>query len=79
MNKKIKLQVKGMACMGCVATVTQKLKGLEGVSEVRVSLQPPEAFISFDDSRTAVDKIIAAARAAGYPASLEQDTGGEKS
>lgn len=73
MDQKIKLKVEGMACMGCVATVTRKLKGLEGVGEVKVSLKPPEAFVTFDESRIALDRIIAAATAAGYPASLEQD------
>lgn len=34
-----KVEVKGMSCMHCVSSVEKALSGIEGVSDVRVSLE----------------------------------------
>lgn len=40
--------VQGMTCSGCVASVTQKLSSVQGVTHVQVDLQKAEATISMD-------------------------------
>ena len=35
------LTVKGMTCMGCVNSVTKLLKAAPGVTDARVTLEPP--------------------------------------
>ncbi|WP_320170358.1 heavy metal-associated domain-containing protein [Maridesulfovibrio sp.] len=38
-----KVEVKGMSCMHCVASVEKALSGLEGVTDVKVSLDDASA------------------------------------
>jgi len=71
MLKKVKLRVEGMACMGCVATVIGKLRGLAGVEEVKTSLVPPEAEVTFDPEKVTVEKMVVVIDAAGYKARPE--------
>jgi copper chaperone len=37
------IKVKGMSCQHCVASVTKALSGIEGISDVQVSLEKGEA------------------------------------
>jgi copper chaperone len=60
------LQVKGMTCGGCVASVTRVLRGLPGVEEVEVALQPGTARIAYDPQRAGLADIKRAIEDAGY-------------
>jgi copper chaperone CopZ len=60
------LNVSGMTCQGCVASVTRVLKAVPGVSDVVVTLQPGTAKIDYDASRTTLPVLKAAIRDAGY-------------
>ena len=62
----ITLNVSGMTCGGCVASVTRVLKAMPGVAEVAVTLTPGAAKISFDPARTDAAKLGAAIEDAGY-------------
>ena len=62
----ITLKVTGMMCQHCVAHVTKALEGVEGVSEVEVSLQKGEAQVTGEGLDKA--KLIAAVNEAGYKA-----------
>ena len=42
------VKVKGMSCQHCVSSVTKTLSDIEGISDVRVSLEKGEA--TFDES-----------------------------
>lgn len=48
MNKEYK--VEGMSCGGCVASVKKALLQTPGVQDVTVTLQPPAAQVSMDES-----------------------------
>ncbi|WP_448588372.1 heavy-metal-associated domain-containing protein [Thermocrinis sp.] len=48
--KEIKLKVLGMTCEHCVKTVKNALYGVEGVSEVEVSLQEQTARVKLEES-----------------------------
>ena len=60
------LNVTGMTCQGCVASVTRVLKAVPGVSNVNVTLQPGSATVVYDPARTNVDALKAAVQNAGY-------------
>ena len=62
----ITLNVKGMTCGGCVASVTRVLKAVPGVSEVAVTLQPGAASVTFDPVRTQAPALRAAIEGAGF-------------
>jgi len=49
------IKVTGMSCQHCVMAVTKALSGIEGISNVKVSLEKGEA--SFDEA-TPVDRAV---------------------
>ena len=62
----ITLNVQGMTCGGCVASVTRVLKAVPGVAEVAVTLQPGVANVTFDPARTQPMALRAAIEGAGF-------------
>jgi copper chaperone len=62
----VSLDVQGMTCGGCVASVTRVLKAVPGVADVAVTLQPGVAKVTFDPGRTGPPALRAAIEAAGY-------------
>ncbi len=60
------LNVRGMTCQGCVASVTRVLKAVPGVSDVVVTLQPGTATVVYDATRTKLPVLKAAIEDAGY-------------
>lgn len=62
----ITMNVKGMSCGGCVASVTRILKAVPGVSDVAVTLDPGAAKVTFDPALTAPPALRAAVEDAGY-------------
>lgn len=66
----ITLNINGMTCNGCVASVTKILQGVDGVTSAEVSLADKRAEVAFDATKTSVDALIAAVEDGGYDASL---------
>lgn len=60
------LQVEGMTCGGCVASVTRVLQAVPGVSEAKVTLTPGVAVVTFDAARTNVPALRVAVEDAGF-------------
>ena len=60
--------IKGMTCMGCVASVTRVLKAAPGVADVRVTLDPAQARVQYDAATTGLAQLKAAVVDAGYDA-----------
>ena len=56
-----------MKCAGCVSAVEEAVKALNGIDEVKVSLEKHQAIIK--SSETA-DALIKAITDAGFPAKL---------
>ena len=48
MSKKFSLPVKGMTCASCAAHVGRALKGVEGVTGVKVNLATERAVVEYD-------------------------------
>lgn len=60
-----KIKIQGMTCEHCVRAVTNALSGVEGVTNVRVSLEKNEAV--FDtSSQVDMEKIKKAVEEEGY-------------
>lgn len=51
--------IEGMTCQGCVSTVSRIFKGVPGVSEVRVTLDPGRAEITCDQNVSATQLMAA--------------------
>lgn len=68
----VKLSVPGMTCAACPITVKKALSKVEGVSKTEVSYEKREAVVTFDDTKTSIQKLTKASADAGYPASVKQ-------
>ena len=64
--EQVVVNVIGMTCGGCVASVTKAIKRLDGVEQATVSLEGSVASVIYDDSKTNADEIKQAVRDAGY-------------
>ena len=60
------MKVTGMTCGGCISNVTQALKAINGVGDVKVSLSAGEATVQFDERLTSADQLKSAVTGAGY-------------
>jgi len=60
------LKVTGMTCGGCISNVTQALKKVSGVGDVKVSLSVGEATVQYDERLTSPDQLKSAVKGAGY-------------
>lgn len=62
----ITMNVQGMTCGGCVASVTRVLQAVPGVTAVTVTRDPDAAKVTFDPARTGLPALRAAVEDAGY-------------
>jgi copper chaperone len=53
----VTLKVEGMSCEHCVKAVTSSVGGLAGVENVKVSLETGSVEVTFDGSKTGLDRI----------------------
>jgi copper chaperone CopZ len=60
------LDIKGMSCQGCVASVSRVLKAVPGVTDATVVLQPGTATVTYDPARTSASALRSAIEDAGY-------------
>lgn len=65
----VTLSVNGMTCESCVQTVTKALKGVDGVKDVKVSLQEKKATVTLvGGAKTTEEQLAKAVQKAGYKA-----------
>lgn len=62
----VTLNVQGMTCGGCVASVTRVLKATPGVDDAVVRLDAKSATVTFDPAKTSVPALKSAIEDAGY-------------
>ena len=67
----VTLDVPGMTCSSCPITVKKALYKVDGVQQVKTSLEKREAMVTFYDQKTSVEKLSLASANAGYPATLK--------
>jgi mercuric ion binding protein len=68
----VTLSVPGMTCVTCPITVKKALSKVDGVSKIDVQFAKREATVTFDDTKTSVQKLTKATEDAGYPSSIKQ-------
>lgn len=68
----VTLSVPGMTCAACPITVKKALSKVEGVNQVDVTFEKRQAVVTFDDTKTSVQKLTKATEDAGYPSSVKR-------
>lgn len=69
-SKTVKIKCSEMTCLGCKKKITESIKTLDGIIKVKVNLDTKIVTVTYDDSKTAPDKIINAISEAGYESEL---------
>lgn len=69
------LKLKGVHCPMGAKTVEKALASVPGVTGARVDLKKAEAEVTFDESSTGVDALVAAVRKSGYEAEAAESHG----
>lgn len=69
--KEVVLEVEGMTCSGCTAAVRSSLQQLEGVQEVKVTYEPPQAVVTYDPAKVTSGQLAQAPTDVGYPAQIK--------
>lgn len=64
--ERVTLTIHGMTCGHCVNTVTDALKGVDGVKVAKVTLEDERAEVTYDPAHASVDQLKEAVNAAGY-------------
>ena len=67
---KITINIDGMSCMHCVASVNNALQDLDGVNSVEVSLEQKNAVVEFDNAKPSAEDLINTVEDIGFDASL---------
>lgn len=73
LNKEAVLKLDGMTCAACTVHVRQSLTGVDGVQEAKVTLDPPQAVVSYDPAKASVEALEQATAKAGYPSSVTHE------
>jgi copper chaperone CopZ len=66
--KSIEIPIEGMSCMSCVANVKKNLLSIDGVMEVKVSLQDKNATIKYDPKKVTPEQLKNTINKIGYKA-----------
>jgi Cu+-exporting ATPase len=66
----VTLSVLGMTCSSCVRSITNACEALEGVEDVRVSLEENKATIKYDSLTTTPKEIINTIKDGGFDAAI---------
>ena len=64
------INIDGMTCGGCVASVHTATGDIDGLDTMTVDLADKLATVTFDDSKTSAEAIAAAIEGAGFDATV---------
>ena len=73
MAKTITLSIPGMHCSSCEKLIGSELDELAGIENYSISESNKGGSVTFDDSRSSVEDVLAAVKAAGYDATVVGD------
>jgi Cu+-exporting ATPase len=65
-SRTTRLEIDGMSCANCAATISESLDELAGVEEVSVNYATDEGSVTYDPSAATLAEIYAAVEEAGY-------------
>ncbi len=66
----LRFDIYGMHCGGCAARARRAISEIDGIDQVKVTLQPGLATVQVDSSRATPRTILAAINRLGYLAKL---------
>ena len=69
------LQIEGMSCASCVASVEKSLKSLDGIQIATVNLAMETASVQFDDTAVSLQDLRQAVENAGYRVASDEGEG----
>jgi Cu+-exporting ATPase len=72
-ERSITLEIEGMTCAGCVASVEKALQQTDGVTSAVVNLATASASVAFDDAVAAAEDLEQAVNSAGYQATAASE------
>lgn len=67
------LRVEGITCAACTVTVKKSPAAIDGVQNATVTVDPPQAVVNYDPSRTSTQLIMKATADSGYPSAVVND------
>ena len=70
MTKTITLSILGMHCSSCEMLIGSELEDIAGVEHFAISQPNESGSVTFDETRTSINAILAAVKAAGYEATV---------
>ncbi|WP_246982070.1 heavy metal translocating P-type ATPase [Halorientalis marina] len=65
-SRTTRLEIGGMSCANCAATITESAEGIEGVEEASINYATDEGSVTYDPERASLAEIYAAVEEAGY-------------
>ncbi len=69
--RSVTLELEGMYCPMCPVTIKTALDFADGVDETKVTRNPDEAVIRYDDAKTSPAKLIEVVKKSGYGAHVK--------
>ena len=70
---KVVMQVDGMSCSGCIATIKSSLAGYEGIRDIIVNISGGTAEVYYDSGKIKdLDRLAGSITDSGYPARISQ-------
>jgi mercuric ion binding protein len=66
-EQSVTLAVDNMSCVTCGPIVKKSLARVAGVKQVEVSMEQHQATVTFEDTQTKTEDLVAATTNAGYP------------
>jgi len=62
----VTIEISGMTCGGCVRSVTNVLKALDGVAKAEVSLEKNNAVVDYDPGKLGLEQLKRSVVEAGF-------------
>ena len=71
-EKTVTLQVESMICVPDPHIIKRSLAAVNGVSDVKISLEKKTAIVTYDDKNTVANDLVVAVGQSGYSALLKE-------
>lgn len=66
----VKLSVEGMSCISCAYAAEKALRSIDGVKEAKILAHEKMAIVTYDDTKSSVEQLVAAVTKVGFPTKL---------
>ena len=77
-TRQVTLSVSNMTCGACTVTVRMSLTRVDGVRDAKVTLDPPQAVITYHPTKVDPERLTEATTRAGFPSTIVTEGGTER-